>query len=46
MKLASKIILRPKKLRLKTFGNSWPKPRKNVVSQRPTEILVSIGKTI
>jgi hypothetical protein len=46
MKLALKINPRPKKLRLKTFGSSWPKPRKNVVSQRPTEILVSIGKII
>src|SRR5688572_20163942 len=44
MSLASKLNRRSKKLRLKTFGNSWPKPKKNVVLQRPTEILVSIGK--
>jgi hypothetical protein len=33
-------------MRSKTFGNSWPKPKKNVVSQRLTEILVNIEKTI
>jgi hypothetical protein len=31
---------------IEDFGNSRPKPKKNVVSQRPTEILVNIGKTI
>jgi hypothetical protein len=33
-------------MRSKTFGNSWPKPKKNAVSQKLTEILVNIGKTI
>jgi hypothetical protein len=31
---------------IEDLGNSWPKLRKNVVSQKPTEILVNIGKTI
>jgi hypothetical protein len=33
------------KLRLKTFGNSCSKLKKNAVSQRLTEILVNIGRT-
>jgi hypothetical protein len=43
---SSKLKLKFKRMRSKTFENSWPKPKKNVVSQRPTEILVNIGKTI
>jgi hypothetical protein len=46
MKLVSKLKLKFKRMRSKTFGNSWPKPKKNVVSQRPTEILVNTGKII
>jgi hypothetical protein len=46
MKLVSKLKLKFKRMRSKTFGNSCPKLKKNVVSQRPTEILVNIGKTI
>jgi hypothetical protein len=31
---------------IETFGNNWLKPKKNVVSHRPTEILVNTGKII
>jgi hypothetical protein len=46
MKQVSRLRLKIKRMKLKTFGNSWPKPKKNVGLQRPTEILVNIGKTI
>jgi hypothetical protein len=46
MKLVSRLKLKFKRMRLKTFENSWPKPKKNVVSQRPTEIFVNIGEII
>jgi hypothetical protein len=46
MKLFSRLKLKFKRMRSKTFENSWPKANKNMVSQRPTEILVNIGKTI
>jgi hypothetical protein len=45
MKLTSKLNPKHKKLRLKTFGNSCSKLKKNAVSQRLTEILVNIGRT-
>jgi hypothetical protein len=45
-KLVSRLKLKFKRMRSKTFENSWPKPKKNVVSQRPTEILVNIGEII
>jgi hypothetical protein len=34
------------KLKLKTFGNSWPKPKKNVLSQKLTERPANIEETI
>jgi hypothetical protein len=46
MKLVSRLRLKFKRMKSKTFGNSWLKPKKNVVSQRPTEILVNTGKII
>jgi hypothetical protein len=46
MKLVSRLKLKFKRMRSKTFGNSWPKPKKNVVSQWPTDILVNIGEII
>jgi hypothetical protein len=45
MKLTSKLNPKHKKLRLKTFRNSCSKLKKNVVSQRLTEILMNIGRT-
>jgi hypothetical protein len=46
MKLTSKLNLKHKKLKLKTFKNSYSKLKKDVVSQRLARILVNIGKTI
>jgi hypothetical protein len=46
MKLVSRLKLKSKRMRSKTFGNSWLKPKKNVVSQKLTEILVNIGKKL
>jgi hypothetical protein len=46
MKQISRLKLKFKRMRSKTFRNSWPKPKKNVGSLRPTEILVNIGKII
>jgi hypothetical protein len=34
------------KSRLKTFRNSWPKPKKNVLSQKLTERPANIGEII
>jgi hypothetical protein len=46
MKLVS--MLKPKFIRMKskTFGSSWQKPKKNVLSQKLTGRSVNIGKTI
>jgi hypothetical protein len=46
MKLVSRLKMKFKRMRWKTFGNSWPKLKKNVVSKRPTEILVNTRKII
>jgi hypothetical protein len=46
MKLVSRLKLKSKIMRSKTFRNNWPKPKKNAVLQKLTEILVNIGKNI
>jgi hypothetical protein len=35
---------KPKKPRLKTFGNNWPKPKKIVKSRRPAKRYVNGGR--
>jgi hypothetical protein len=46
IKLASKPRLKPKKLKLKTFGGNWPKLKNNAHSQKLTEKSTNIGKII
>jgi hypothetical protein len=46
MKLVSRLKPKSKRTKSKIFGNSWPKPKKNAVSRKLTEISVNIGKTI
>jgi hypothetical protein len=46
MKLASKLKLKPNRLKLKTFGGNWPKLKKNAHSQKLTEKSANIGKII
>jgi hypothetical protein len=45
-KLVSKLRPRPKKLKLKTFGDNWSKLRKTAHSHRLTKKLANIGKII
>ena len=44
MKLDPKLKLRFKRMRSKTFGNNWAKPKKSAVLPKLTEISVNIGK--
>jgi hypothetical protein len=46
MKLVSKLRPKLKRLKLKTFGDSWPKLRKAAYSRKLTEKLANIGKII
>jgi hypothetical protein len=46
MKPASRLKLRSKRMRSKTFGNNWPKPKKSAVLPKLTEISVNIERTI
>jgi hypothetical protein len=46
MKPASRLKLRSKRMRSRTFGNNWQRPKKNALSQKLTERPVNIGKTI
>jgi hypothetical protein len=46
MNLVSWLKPKSKRTKSKIFGNSWPKPKKNAVSRKLTEISVNIGKTI
>jgi hypothetical protein len=44
MKLVPRLKLRFKRMRSKTFRNNWQRPKKNALSQKPTERLANIGK--
>jgi hypothetical protein len=46
MKLVPKLKLRFKRMRSKTFGNNWQRPKKNALSPKLTEMPANIGKTI
>jgi hypothetical protein len=44
MKLDPKLKLRFKRMRSKTFGNNWQRPKKNALSLKLTERPANIGK--
>jgi hypothetical protein len=46
MKLVSRLKPKSKRMKLKTFGNSWQKPKKNAHSQKLTERSANIVKSI
>jgi hypothetical protein len=46
MKSASRLKLISKRMRSRTFGNNWQRPKKNALSQKLTERPANIGKTI
>jgi hypothetical protein len=46
MKLVSRLKPKSKRMKLKTFENSWQKPKKNVHSQKLTGRSANIAKTI
>jgi hypothetical protein len=46
MKLASKLRPKPKRLKLKTFRDNWPKLKKNAHSEKLTKKSVNIGEII
>jgi hypothetical protein len=46
MKPLTKLRLKSRKLKLKTFENSWQKLKKNAHSQKLTDITANIGKII
>ena len=45
-KLIPKLKLRSRRMRSKTFGNSWQRPKKNALSPKLTGMPANIGKTI
>ena len=46
MKLVIRLKLRFKRMRSKTFGNNWHRPKKNALSQKLTERPTNIGKKL
>jgi hypothetical protein len=46
MKLVSRLKLKSRIMKSKTFGNNWQRPKKNALSEKLTEKPVNIGKTI